>query len=145
MERNLKATQLRVMRDAYGRPIDIAQEPEASETPTEPNPALIVAVFLLLGLIIGLGTAVLGEFASNGFRSVHDLRNVMNVPVLGTINAIVTRAEARRLRARRTIVGLSSAIVLGSVLWITWIWYSQPDRLPLGVFETIESFRKILS
>ena len=140
-----KEIQLRVMREAYGQPFDIAQEPEASETPTEPNPALIIAVFLLIGLILGLGSAVIAEFATNGFRSVHDLRGVMNVPVLGSVNVIVTRAEARKARARRTVVGLSSAIVMFCILWLTWTWSTDPDRLPLGVVESIEGFRKMLS
>jgi len=142
--RDEKALKLQVMQDAYGRPFDIAQEPEASEEPTEPNPALIVAAALLVGLVLGLGSAVVSEFARNGFRGVHDLRSVMDVPVLGAVNAIVTRAEARRARARRTLVGLSSAILLGSVLWVTWTWYSTPDLLPIPVFDAIEGFRKML-
>lgn len=143
-ERDAKEQELQLMQEAYGRPYDIVQEPQASETPSEPNPALIVAVGLFLGLGLGFGLAILGEFARNGFRSVHDLRNVMTVPVLGAVNAIVTRAEARRLRARRTLVGLSSAVVVGSILWVTVTWSLSPDQLPLGVVEAIENLRKMM-
>lgn len=142
--RDAKAVELRVRQEAYGRPFNIAQEPEASEEPTEPNPIVIVGVALFLGLGLGLVLAVLAEFARNGFRSVHDLRNVMNVPVLGAINAIVTRAEARRMRARRTVVALSSAIVLGSILWVTLTWHLAPERLPLKVVETIDGLREMM-
>ena len=142
--RDTKEQELKVMQDAYGRPFDIAQEPEASEKPTEPNPGLIVAVALFLGLGLGLGSAVLAEFARNGFRSVHDLRNVMTVPVLGAVNSIVTRAESRRVRARRTLVGLSSVIVVGSILWVTVTWSLSPDRLPLGLVEAIDGLRKMM-
>jgi hypothetical protein len=141
---NLKEQQLKVMQDAYGRPFDIAQEPEASEKPTEPNPGLIVAVALFLGLGLGLGSAILAEFARNGFRSVHDLRNVMTVPVLGAVNSIVTRAESRRVRARRALVGLSSAVVVGSILWVTVTWSMDRDRLPLGLVEAIDGLRKMM-
>jgi hypothetical protein len=49
--------------------------------------------------------------------------------VLGSINLIVTRDEARRAWTRHVMIAASSAVIVGAVLWVTWA--SQHDSLRL--------------
>ena len=99
---------------------------------------------LVAGLALGLGLAALSEFGTDSFRTLADLKEVMPVPVLGTINAIVTRSEIRATQARRSVVGFSTAVILGGVAWFTWTWASTPDRLPVEVLKAIDGIREKL-
>jgi len=136
--------QLQLLKDIHQRPFEIVMPPRASETPTEPNPTVIVVFALIAGLAFGLGLAMLGEFGGNAFRSPSELQEVMAVPVLGTVNRIVTRAEIRTQHARRAIVGSSSAVILGGLAWFTYVWASAPDKLPIRVLRAIDGLRDML-
>ena len=72
-----------------------------------------MSVGLLGGLALGLVLAVLGEFGHNGYRSVGDITRALSMPVLGAINSIVTREEARRLSTRKLMVTTSTLILVG--------------------------------
>jgi len=75
---------------------------------------------------------------------VYDLASVTTVPVLGSIGTIITRAEARRGYVRKGLVGASSAVILGGVSWLTWVWHAAPDKLPVEVLKAIEGFQRML-
>ena len=139
-----KGSALAVMKRAYGKPYEIVRPAVARSAPTEPNPWLIVAFSLFAGLAVGLVVALVAEYGRNSYRTIHDLASVMDVPVLGTIAVIHTRAEIRRERLRRAVVSTSSAIILGGVVWLTWVWYAAPDKLPVEVLKAIESFQRML-
>ena len=109
-----------------------------------PNPWMIGVGAAVVGIALGLLFAMAGEYARNCYRTVGDLASVMNVPVLGAIEAIVTRREQRRAQAQRALVGLSTAMIVGGVGWVTWMWSSAPERLPLEVQRAIERFRDVL-
>jgi hypothetical protein len=96
------------------------------------------------GLALGIGLASLAEFARSSYRSVGELASVMSVPVLGAIDTIVTRRERRRLQLSRALAGLSTAMIVGTIGWITWLWHSSPDRLPLQLQDAIEQLRSAL-
>ncbi len=138
-----KEEALRLMQESYGR------KPFQSVSPplvvgTEPNAFLLILFCLLAGLALGVLFAILIEYGRNAYRSVGDLATVMTVPVLGSIGVIVTRAEERRARSRRMVLGLSSAVILGGVAWVTWVWVAARDRLPVEVEKAIESFQLLL-
>lgn len=140
-DRQLK---LEILSKAYGEPYEVVEYAIAPETPSEPNPFLIVAFSLVGGLAIGLGSAVLSEFSKNCYRGVHDITRVMAVPVLGVVGTIVTKAEVRRVRLQRLVMGLSSAIVLGGIGFFTYAYAVNPEMLPTSVIERIEEFRAML-
>jgi len=87
---------------------------------------------------------VLSEYARSCYRSVGDLTAVMGVPVLGAIDTIVTRRERRKMQASRAMAGLSTAVIVGTIGWVTWLWHSSPERLPLELQDAIERFRSAL-
>lgn len=126
-----------------GNPFQITSPVAAPTAPSEPNPWLIVAFALVGGLGVGLGIAVLSEYSKSCFRSAADLSRVMVVPVLGVVNTIRTRAEVRRERAQRLAVGLSTGLLIGAVVFLTWAWASQPDLLAPWLREHIEGFRRL--
>ncbi|NOT30348.1 MAG: hypothetical protein HOP15_07860 [Planctomycetes bacterium] len=122
----------------------ISKPPLPSAASTQPNPWLLATVSVVLGLALGLGLAVLTEFARSCYRSTTDLASVMGVPVLGAIETIVTRKERRRLQLAHATAGLSTAVIVGTIGWLTWLWYSAPERLPLEVQDAIERLRSAL-
>jgi hypothetical protein len=75
---------------------------------------------------------------------VSELATVMNVPVLGAIDTIVTRRERRRVQVARAVGGLSTAMIVGTIAWVTYLWQSSPDRLPLELQDAIEELRSSL-
>lgn len=132
------------MLDSAPNPWQITQPPVPTSAATQPNAYLLSAVAVVLGLALGLGGALVSEFARSCYRSVGDLASVMSVPVLGAIETILTRRERRRIQLSRAVAGLSTAMIVGTIGWITWLWYSSPERLPLEVQEAIERMRSAL-
>jgi capsular polysaccharide biosynthesis protein len=133
-----------LMLETSPRPWSIAQPPVPSSAAKTPNPFLLAAVSVFLGLALGMGLAILSEYARSSYRTVADLATVMSVPVLGAIETIITRRERRTLQLSRALGGLSTALIVGSLGWITYLWHSAPERLPLEVQDTIERLRSVL-
>jgi len=133
-----------LMLETSPRPWTIAQPPVPSSASVTPNPILLGAVGVFLGLALGVGLAILSEYARSCYRTVSDLATVMSVPVLGAIETIVTRRERRSLQLSRALGGISTALIVGSLGWITYLWHSSPERLPLEVQDAIERLRSAL-
>jgi len=132
------------MLDSSPTPWRISQPPVPVSASSLPNPYLISAMAVVGGLALGVGLALFSEFARSSYRSVGELASVMSVPVLGAIDTIVTRRERRSLQLARTLAGLSTAMIVGTIGWITWLWHSSPERLPLEVQDAIERLRSAL-
>ena len=124
-----------------GNPFQITEEVEPPGTPSEPDPILILAFTVVLGLALGLGSALLGEFSKSCFRNTSDISRVLVVPVLGVVSPIVTRVQKRRQMLRRFAVGSMSLLLIGSVLFVTWAWVEEPTLLGDRMNESIETFR----
>ena len=114
-EEHAARTELAKLRGAQGQPLELAKDPTLLPT-QEPNPWILVLFSVFAGLALGFGLALLLEYGRNSYRSVHDLTEVMNVPVLGAVSRIWTREEQRRAQMNRALVGVSSAILLGGAL-----------------------------
>src|SRR5262245_2164353 len=132
------------MLDSSPTPWRISQPPVPVSAGVQPNPWLISAMSVVGGLALGMGVAFFSEFARSSYRSVGELASVMSVPVLGAIDTIVTRRERRRLQLARALAGLSTAMIVGTIGWITYLWYSAPDRLPFELQDAIERLRTAL-
>jgi polysaccharide biosynthesis transport protein len=130
-----------VVYGASGNPFQVTQEVEEPGTPTEPDPLLIIAFSLVLGLAIGFGSSIALEFSKSCFRNTGDISRVMVAPVLGVIAPITTRAERRRRRVRRFLVGSFSLFMIGSILFVTWAWSNEPEMLGAQLNDSIEEFR----
>jgi len=126
-----------------GNPFQIVQEVEEPGEPTEPNPFIIIAAGLVLGMAVGFGSSIAMEFSKSCFRSTSDISRVMVAPVLGVIGPIVTRRDKRRRRLRRFVVGSLSLMLIGSILFVTWAWTTEPDLLGAALNDSIEEFRAL--
>jgi len=152
-DQNLADEQLRqkesailLFRETTGRLYEVVKPPRATDASREPSAMLLIAFALFAGGALGLGIALVAEYGRNSYRTVSELSTVMTVPVLGTISGIVTRAQARRTGLRRTVVGVSSAVILLGVAWMTFTWYDEErrDQLPVSVVQAIDDFRLLL-
>ncbi len=139
----VKEASVRILEESP-KPWAIAQPPVLGSASVTPNPWMIIAFSVVAGLALGVGLVVLQEYARSSYRSISDLASVMNVPVLGAIETIVTRRERRRRQAGRALAGLSTAVIVGGLCWITWMWHSAPERLPVEVQGAIERLRSAL-
>lgn len=124
-----------------GDPFEVLEDIEMPQSPSEPNPILIVAFALFLGGGLGLGMAALTEFGKSVYRSVSDVGRVMVVPVLGTINTIHIQREIRRRRLSRLLVGGLTFGLISILSYITWAWKVNPQLLSPAVYDAIEGFR----
>ncbi len=124
-----QCTRVALLEGHLADPFDVIEIAKASDIPNAPNVPMFILISAFLGLAIGLGGALTSEFLRNGFRGIPDLTRGLAVPVLGAVNMISTRAQARRRRARHSMIATSSAIIVGSILWITWAYQHDSLRL----------------
>ncbi len=133
----LLAAQIR----ANVQPYHWTKSPIAPPDPTDPNPLLIIAIGLVGGLALGLGSSVVVEFSKNCYRNVGDVTAVLTLPVLGVVNEIVTSAERRSMRFRAVVMVLSSLLMLTVIGWFTWAYTRNQELLPTTVLIQLEEFR----
>ena len=120
---------LRLLEGPEANPFEVVEVAKDDGVPSAPNVPLVIGIGALLGLALGLGTALAGEFVRNGFRSISDLTRGLATPVLGVVNTITTREEARRKWIRHVMIAASSAVIVGAILWITWAYEHDSLRL----------------
>jgi uncharacterized protein involved in exopolysaccharide biosynthesis len=124
-----QVTRLQMLEGPEANPFEVVEVAKDDGIPSAPNVLMWIAGSALLGLALGLGSALASEFLRNGSRGISDLTRGLATPVLGSINLIVTRDEARRAWTRHVMIAASSAVIVGAVLWVTWA--SQHDSLRL--------------
>ncbi len=83
-----RAELVRVQQAPPGRIIGDAEVPSA---PSRPNHLLNGSLGLLLGLVLGLATAIVREYADDHLRGSDDFESQVGMPVLGAIPTIPVR------------------------------------------------------
>lgn len=137
----LKKLQLEALSGEYGEPYEFVQEAVAPEHPSQPSSGFIIALGFLVGLVIGVGSAVGAEYARDGFRTAADMARTMNLPVLGVVAEIRTRRERAATALRRTVVGVASLVLLLAIGGLTYLYTQAPERLPVEWVERVDAFR----
>lgn len=66
--------------------VTLVREPQASTTPISPQPRRNLALGLVLGLLLGLGAALLRDMLDTTIKSPRDLEGVTDETVIGTIS-----------------------------------------------------------
>lgn len=69
--------------------IQVLEEAVFPEKPVSPNKKMNIVIGLILGLMIGVGLALLLEFMDNSFKTKEQLERALDIPVLGTIPVII--------------------------------------------------------
>lgn len=65
--------------------VKVVESVTLPEAPVSPNKKMNIAIAGLLGLMLGLGLALLLEFMDNTFKDKEQAENVLGLPVLGSI------------------------------------------------------------
>jgi polysaccharide chain length determinant protein (PEP-CTERM system associated) len=117
-----------------GPSFEIKDPPRVPATPYSPNRAKIAAVGFVLGGGAAFGLLFLLCLFDQSVRSVEEARSVLQMPVLGIVQRIVTPSQIALQRAirRRRLFGVSATVVLLLVVGV--IGYLQfREELLLGV------------
>jgi capsular exopolysaccharide synthesis family protein len=85
--------ELNVTEEAGALNINILEVAEVEDIPSKPEKAKVMAIVLMLGLILGSGTAVLRDWFDYRLRSVEEISATLGVPVLGVVPKIAAAAE----------------------------------------------------
>ncbi|QKE85626.1 polysaccharide biosynthesis tyrosine autokinase [Arthrobacter sp. NEB 688] len=65
--------------------VTVVQSPSVPTAPVSPNPVRNIALGVVLGLLLGLGAAVLREMLDRGVKTTDDVKRVTEAPILGAI------------------------------------------------------------
>ncbi len=65
--------------------IEILNEAVPARRPSKPNWVINLGLAIIMGSIIGLGSAFLFDFFDTSFRSIDDLERILQLPVMGVI------------------------------------------------------------
>jgi polysaccharide chain length determinant protein (PEP-CTERM system associated) len=136
-----KASQLEAQ--GMGPSFEIKDPPRIPSRPYSPNRVKIAAVSVVLGLASAFALILLLCFLDQSVRSVDEARQVLQMPVLGMVQRIVTPSQValRKARKRRRIVGLGSAFVLLLIVGVVGYVHFREDIL-LGVSNLREIFKQ---
>lgn len=130
----------RAVKLGQGPTLEVLEPPRKPTVPVSPNRKLIAAASVLVagGTVVGL--VYLLTLFDTAVRSVNEARAVLQMPVLGVVQRIVSAAEEsrRRRRRRRRIIGLGAGAAALIALAALGIVYSQQ------VMEGMERLRGII-
>ncbi len=123
---------------AFASPFEVSETARAPKTPVSPGAVVFIGGGIVLGILLGLGSALAAEFARGGVRGAAEVEKLSNAPVLGVINRIRTRAERRERAARRVVVVVSTLAIAASVLWTTWAYQNEPQSLGVSLRSMLD-------
>lgn len=66
---------------------------QENRTPVYPNPILNIAISIVIGLILGIGWSLLLDFMDNTIKDAHDVEDLLEMPLLGSIPKMAKKLE----------------------------------------------------
>lgn len=100
--------------------------------PSSPTFLGILAAALVAGVAVGVAMIVLAELLDHSFRSVEQAVDELKLPVLGTVNEIISPAEAFRRKVLNLGVYPSVAgiliLVLTGAFFLAWLSLDDPQK-----------------
>lgn len=127
-------------RKGLGPSFTISQYPELPMIPVSPNRKKIAVAGVGLGFIAAMGLVLLCALLDNVVRSVDEARAMMQMPILGVVQRIVTPAEElllRRRRRRRILAASMATTVLFAVVLVGLLFYRDPIQHSLETVQKI--------
>jgi capsular exopolysaccharide synthesis family protein len=109
--------ELSVTEDAGALNISILEVARPAEAPSRPQKTKVMAIFLVVGLMIGGGLAVLCDLQDYCMRSTEEVSAVLRLPVLGVVptmlarHGISARGHSLWRRLRRRVTGVCGKIL----------------------------------
>ncbi len=121
---------------------EVNQEAWPPPSPNDPSNLVIV----LIGLVVGIGTAVglilLTEILRISFRTVEEAERTLSIPVLGAAGYLETEEERLQARRRRRWV---LGVILGLFLLVgvvVGLYFLDPTRLPAFLTDFLDGIFK---
>ncbi len=127
-----------------GTPFEELLGVEASDEPTEPDAWMISLFSVVVGLGVGLALAVALEYSRNCFRSINDIAQAMEIPVLGAVNRIETRRQRHLKHIQKLVASICMLLTMGIVGFTLWAWALDPSLLKPSVVQSIDRLREML-
>ncbi|MEE9393065.1 MAG: Wzz/FepE/Etk N-terminal domain-containing protein [Planctomycetota bacterium] len=114
--------------------------PNGNEPPVFPSIPLFLAIGAMAGLLVGIGVAFLREFSGMTFATTAQVKNAMPLPVLGEVARIVSDAEEReeRVKRTRTFLILGLVVILLGTLHLFYFEKSLSRHLPASVIRVMD-------
>jgi uncharacterized protein involved in exopolysaccharide biosynthesis len=151
MERELEAAQLKYQEilskqteaqvaqnleaERKGEKFTMIEPPLLPEKPVSPNRLLIVIAGLVVAVGLGIGAVVAHEVLDGSVRGPADIRQLLQIPALGSIPVIITASD--RSRHKRFLLFSSSGGVAALVLIVLCVhFFVRPlDVVWLGLWH----------
>jgi len=122
--------------------LDTGVEPEDPVLPMAP---ILLAVSLLGGLALGIALPVGLDLLKTSFTSASDVQRALGVPVLGTVDLILTRRDMRARAIQRTLSVMTMLLVLAALGMAYYIYRYQPEVLPASLHQQLRDLRMALT
>ncbi|MBM3984516.1 MAG: hypothetical protein FJ296_02305 [Planctomycetes bacterium] len=126
-------------------PFEILESGVEPEDPVLPVTAIILAVSLVLGILVGAMGPVLTEMTRSSFGTVKEVGRSLGVPVLGAVDLILTVRDLRAQRVQRSLTYVTMALVLVSLAAAIWIYHAHAEQLPDALRRTLREVRMALT
>jgi hypothetical protein len=129
LDRRLNASALSTALEnrQQGARLEQLDPPSVPQNPTQPKRPLIISIGAALGLITGLGLAAAKEFKNSALKNLKDVRAYAQLPVLGNIPLLESRAAVQR-RKRLAWLAWSTACLAGAVVMSSSVVYYFATR-----------------
>lgn len=106
----------------------IVDPPEVPLKPVAPNRPLLLTSVMIAGLIGGIGAAFLMSQIHTTYVSVANLKNALNIPVLGNISAITTEQQRSQEKLRLGLFAIGFFGLSGIFLALLVLEISQQSQ-----------------
>lgn len=133
-EDNLRQTTIALRAEVGQRGVrlSILQRAPDQAKPSEPTLMRILMAALMLGLGTAAGVIFVAEMVDHSFRSVEHAVDDLKLPVLGTVNEIVTDRETAQRRMWNfgiyPAVAVALVVILAVSTTLTYVSLEQPNR-----------------
>jgi len=89
-----RMTQVNMTAGAGDLTVSVLEDAKPDPTPVRPKRAQIMGMALVIGLMLGIGGAMLREMLEQRLRSAEEISNLLSLPVLGGVPSILLKSNA---------------------------------------------------
>lgn len=124
--------------DNRGIHFSTVQDVVAQPKPHSPDALLVVAACLAIGVAAGALVVLIAELLDRSFRTVKHLSTSLGIPVIESVDEILTQTACRRRMIRRFVVLPTTAVLLMAVLSVAGVMAYLSLHNPVG-YERVKS------
>ncbi len=123
------------------------KEPTPVLKPDSPDAALVLAICFGIGIAVGVVTVVIVELCDHSYRTVKQLSTALGIPVIESVDEIITAAVARRRVFRGLVLMPALAVMLVMAVSFagTMAYFSieRPDDFAAVKATSISAFDRL--